>query len=56
MKKHIELKKQTKHRRGAALVETAMVLPMFFLVVLCIVEFGRAMMVSQLVTTAALLS
>lgn len=41
------------NRRGAALVEMAMVLPIFFAVVLGIVEFGRAMMVSQMVTNAA---
>ena len=40
-------------RRGAALVEAAVVLPIFFLVILAIVEFGRAMMVGQLVTNAA---
>lgn len=40
-------------RRGAALVEMALVLPIFFAVVLGIVEFGRAMMVSQMVTNAA---
>lgn len=41
------------NRRGAALVEMALVLPIFFGVVLGIVEFGRAMMVSQMVTNAA---
>jgi len=40
-------------RRGAALVEAAMVLPVFFLAILGIMEFGRAMMVSQLVTNAS---
>lgn len=40
-------------RRGAAAVEMAIVLPVFFMVVLGIVEFGRAMMVGQLVTNAA---
>src|SRR5438046_2996127 len=40
-------------RRGVALVEMALVLPIFITVVLGIVEFGRAMMVSQLVTNAA---
>jgi Flp pilus assembly protein TadG len=42
-----------RNRRGAALVEAALVLPIFFTVVLGIVEFGRAMMVSQLVTNAS---
>lgn len=47
------LTKRRSNRRGAALVEMAMVLPIFFAVVLGIVEFGRAMMVSQMVTNAA---
>ncbi len=42
------------HKRlGAAMVEMALVLPLFFMVVLGIIEFGRAMMVSQLVTNSA---
>ena len=40
-------------REGAALVEAAVVLPIFFLAILGIFEFGRAMMVGQLVTNAA---
>ena len=40
-------------RRGAALVEMALVLPIFVSVVLGIVEFGRAMMVAQLLTNAS---
>lgn len=40
-------------RRGVAAVEMAMVLPIFVMVVLGIVEFGRAMMVGQMVTNAA---
>ena len=44
---------KNKRRRGAALVEMAMVLPIFITVTLGIVEFGRAMMVAQLVTNAA---
>ncbi len=40
-------------RRGASLVEMALVLPVFVAVTLGIVEFGRAMMVGQLVTNAA---
>jgi Flp pilus assembly protein TadG len=44
---------QSQSRRGAALVELAMVLPIFVTVTLGIVEFGRAMMVAQLVTNAA---
>lgn len=41
------------HRRGASLVEMALVLPIFVAVTLGIVEFGRAMMVGQLITNAA---
>lgn len=40
-------------RRGAAAVEMAVVLPLFMMIVLGIIEFGRAMMVGQLVTNAA---
>jgi Flp pilus assembly protein TadG len=40
-------------RRGAAVVEAALVLPIFFMVVLGIIEFGRGMMVGQLVNNAA---
>lgn len=43
----------TQDRRGTALVEMALVLPIFVAVTLGIVEFGRAMMVGQLVTNAA---
>lgn len=40
-------------RRGAALVEMAVVLPVFITVILGIIEFGRAMMVANLITNAA---
>ena len=40
-------------RSGAAVVEMAFVLPVFFMIVLGIVEFGRAMMVGQLLTNGA---
>ena len=40
-------------RRGATMVEFAFVLPIFLLIVLGIIEFGQAMMVSQLITHAA---
>jgi Flp pilus assembly protein TadG len=53
MKKRFPLPQQTERRRAAALVEMAMVLPIFVTVTLGIVEFGRAMMVAQLVTNAA---
>ena len=45
--------KQSRQRRGAALVEMALVLPLFVTVVLGIVEFGRAMMVAQMCTNAS---
>jgi Flp pilus assembly protein TadG len=40
-------------RTGAAAVETALVLPLFFLIVFGVIEFGRAFMVAQLLTNAA---
>jgi Flp pilus assembly protein TadG len=40
-------------RQGAAMVEMALVLPVFLMVALGIIEFGRAMMVSNMVTNAA---
>lgn len=40
-------------RRGAAIVEAALVLPIFFMVVMGIIEFGRAFNVGQLVQNAA---
>lgn len=40
-------------RRGTALVEMALVLPVFITVILGIIEFGRALMVGQLVTNSA---
>jgi Flp pilus assembly protein TadG len=41
------------NRRGAAIVEMALTLPVFFMVVLGIIEFGRAMWVSNMVTNSA---
>ena len=46
-------RRQQTNRRGAALVEAAFILPIMFMVTLGIIEFGRAMMVAQMVTTAA---
>lgn len=40
-------------RFGAVTVEFALVLPIFFLVITGIIEFGRAFMVSQLIMNAA---
>ena len=47
------LRRRKEPRGGAATVETALVLPVFFMVMLGIVEMGRAFMVSQLLTNAA---
>ena len=45
--------KSSPHRRsGAAVVEAALVLPIFFVVILGIIEFGRAFMVLQLLQNA----
>ena len=40
-------------RRGASAVEFAIVAPLFFMVVLGIIEFGRMAMVQQVITNAA---
>jgi Flp pilus assembly protein TadG len=40
-------------RRGAAVVEFAIVVPIFFLMVFGMIEFGRMVMVHQLLTGAA---
>ena len=40
-------------RKGAAIVEMAIVLPIFMMLVLGIIEFGRAMSVSQMVSNAS---
>ena len=40
-------------RRGASAVEFAVVAPVFFLLVLGIIEFGRMVMVQQVITNAA---
>ena len=46
--------RRNKHaRRGAVMVEMALVLPLFLMLVLGIIEFGRAMMVANLVTNSA---
>ena len=46
-------KPRSERRRGAALVEMALVLPVFLSVVLGIIEFGRAMMISNLLANAS---
>ncbi len=52
MKRQLRTPK-TQSRQATALVEMALVLPIFVAVTLGIVEFGRAMMVGQLVTNAS---
>ena len=45
--------KRRTSRRGASAVEFAIVAPIFFMVVLGIIEFGRMAMVQQVITNAA---
>jgi Flp pilus assembly protein TadG len=40
-------------RRGAAVVEMAVVAPVFFLLIVGIIEFGRILMVQEVVTNAS---
>jgi Flp pilus assembly protein TadG len=40
-------------RRGAAVVEFALIAPLFFTMILGIIEFGRMMMVQQILVNAA---
>ena len=42
-----------RNRRGATLVEFAVVAPVMLLLVLALFEFGRLMMVEQIITNAA---
>lgn len=49
----MKLHQHADRRRGAAMVEMAVVLPVFLMVVMGIIEFGRGMMISNLVTNAA---
>ena len=44
---------QNKNRIGTAIVETAFMLPIMLSVTFGVVEFGRALMVSNLITNAA---
>ncbi len=42
-----------KNRKGAAAVEFALIAPVFFLLVFGMIEFGRMIMVQQIVTNAS---
>lgn len=42
-----------RERRGASAVEFAIVAPLFFLLVIGLIEFGRALMVQQVLTNAS---
>lgn len=53
MKRLRPIQRRANDRDGTALVETALVLPIFFMIVLGIIEFGRAMMVAQLLNNGA---
>jgi Flp pilus assembly protein TadG len=47
------LVRSTRRRRGAATVEMAAIAPVLVMLILGSIEFGRAMMVSNLLTTAS---
>lgn len=46
-------KRQDSRRNGSAMVEVAVCFPVFLVILLGIIEFGRAMSVNQLLNTAA---
>ncbi|MDY0166200.1 MAG: pilus assembly protein [Thermoguttaceae bacterium] len=56
-RRHFKLEKVCrfcrKNRRGAAAVEFAIVAPLFFLLIFGIIEFGRMIMVQQIITNAS---
>jgi len=53
MRIHRRIKATARTRRGAHVVEFAVVAPVMFLLTFGIIEFGRLMMVQQAMTTAA---
>jgi Flp pilus assembly protein TadG len=48
-----KLRQGCRRRRGAAVVEFALVAPIYFVLVLGTIEFGRCLMVTELLTEAA---
>jgi Flp pilus assembly protein TadG len=50
---NVSQRKQQRTRRGASVVEFAIVAPLFFLLVLGMIEFGRMVMVQQVLTNAS---
>ncbi len=48
-----QLTRRRHDRAGAAAVELAIVLPLFFMVIFGMIEFGRGMMAMQIITNAA---
>lgn len=53
MLKRIQLRYQDSDRQGTAAVETALVLPVFIMLRFGMIEFGRGMMMSQIVVNAS---
>jgi Flp pilus assembly pilin Flp len=53
MRKYSSVRRHERERRGAAAVEFALVAPIFFLLVMGMIEVGRAVMVQQILTNAA---
>ena len=51
-RKRVPAVRRTSQRRGVAAVEFAIVAPIFFMVVLVMIEFGRMLMVQQVLTSA----
>ena len=51
--RHPSVRRRRTRRRGAAAVEFAVVAPILFLLTLATIEFGRAMLVQQLMTNAS---
>lgn len=46
-------RRSARRRKGAALIEFAVVAPVLFLLIFAVIEFGRVIMVEQIITNAA---